>query len=133
MWSRGIGFGAPAVRLIYVLGATMHCGQPILLALLSVAMAGSTSPEPAPIQQPAINYPSLSLRLNPGMSEQQVINLLGQPKKSDLTTCGQDVGKPWQCKLWTYGFPFGNGLTVSFRQEDLTGGWVVNNWQTSPG
>jgi hypothetical protein len=64
------------------------------------------------------------------MSEQNVTNLLGQASQSALSTCGQGLGKPWSCKTWTYGDVFGgNGLTVTFQQDNSKGAWVVNGWR----
>jgi hypothetical protein len=58
------------------------------------------------------------------MSEQDVTNLMGQASQSSLSTCGQNVGKPWQCKVWTYGMggPFGNSLSVAFGQNETARG-----------
>ena len=71
---------------------------------------------------------SQSLRLNQGMSEAEVFEILGQPAKSELLTCGQALGKPWACKTWTYsGSP--ERLKVRFAQTDK--GWFVNHWSFS--
>jgi hypothetical protein len=80
-----------------------------------------------PAQQPP-NYRRLSIQLKQGMSEQDVTNLMGQANGSSLSSCGQNVGKPWTCKIWTYGFgngPLGTALAVIFGQDQSTGAWVV--------
>jgi hypothetical protein len=108
----------------------LRSGTPGVAADTTVATSAVTpAATPAP---PPVDYRRLSFRLTAGMSEQDVINLLGQARQSALTTCGQDVGKPWSCKMWVYGFGsgiLGNGLLVNFRQDDSTGAWGVNGWQ----
>jgi hypothetical protein len=78
------------------------------------------------------DYGRLSLRLSPGMSEKDVIGLLGEPKKSDVSSCGGATSRPWQCKIWKYGeWPLSGGLAVYFGQNS-TGAWVVSSWNNSP-
>jgi hypothetical protein len=85
--------------------------------------------------KPSHDYRHLTLQLKPGMSEQDVTNLMGEASQSALTTCGQDTGKPWQCKILTYGFgvgnAFGNGIAVIFgwRGSESTGAWLVVGWR----
>jgi hypothetical protein len=62
------------------------------------------------------------------MSEQHVIKLLGEAKRSDLSTCGQAVGTPWRCKTWDYGDLLGQGLSITFHET--AGGWVVVSWNS---
>jgi len=69
---------------------------------------------------------ALSLRLKPMMSEQQVIDTLGQPKSADLGTCGQATPKPWMCKTLHYG-EFHPSLMIQLRM-DQTGTWRVFSW-----
>jgi hypothetical protein len=83
------------------------------------------APAVTPVQQSSKDYGRLSLRLNPGMSEKDVIGLLGEPKLSDLQTCGAATPHPWQCKIWKFGYPV--KLGVIFGQNS-TGAWVVNSW-----
>jgi len=61
------------------------------------------------------------------MTEQQVINLVGQPTKSELTSCGGRA-----CKSWFYGefpAPMGAGkvMTIYFG-ENGAGEWLVISW-----
>jgi hypothetical protein len=83
-----------------------------------------------PVHQakPPHDYRRLTLKLKPGMSEQDVTNLMGEANQSALTTCGQNTGKPWQCKMLAYG-RYDNGITVIFGQKESTGEWLVVGWQ----
>ncbi len=95
--------------------------------------SGCASTEPAiksavkPPTPPVIDYRAKSQLLQPKMTEQQVIGILGQPNSSDVRACGTQVGSTWQCKNWDYGIGF-NGLDVQFR-DDGNGNWLVDGWQ----
>jgi hypothetical protein len=131
--------------MLFCPGATMCRVQQMAPLILSLAMSGCAAagliapgstnsyvatlalapvapPPPAPV-----DYQRQSLQLNWGMSEQNVIDVLGQPQQSALTTCGYRVGKQWQCKIWKYGV-FGD-LAVFFRKDNSTGAWLVNRWE----
>jgi hypothetical protein len=69
----------------------------------------------------------MSLKLKPQMNEQEVFNTLGQPKRSEFRTCGQQIGQPWQCKRLFYGIR-SNGLVIFLEANPSTGAWVVNSW-----
>jgi hypothetical protein len=99
-----------------------------LLVLVSISIANSLAQTNSQPTEP--NYGQLSLRLNPGMSEQQVLNALGQPTNTKLSTsCGRDVGTPFTCKIWTYGFFAMNSVVVYFDQNPA-GSWVVMAWHS---
>src|SRR5262249_3949367 len=53
---------------------------------------------------PQRDYRRLTLKLKPGMSEQEVTKLMGEPRQSAFTGCGQNTGKPFPCKILSYGF-----------------------------
>jgi hypothetical protein len=53
---------------------------------------------------------------------------LGQPKRSELGTCGQNAGHPWQCKSLFYGLR-SNGLVILLITDPSTGTWVINSWE----
>ena len=82
---------------------------------------------------PQHDYRRLTLQLKPGMTEREVTNLMGEPRQSALTGCGQNTGKPFQCKILSYGFGAGyvggNGIAVVFGQNETTGEWLVVGWQ----
>ena len=86
--------------------------------------------EPMPQNQtqaqakPQRDYRRLTLQLKPGMSEQDVTKLMGEANQSALTTCGQNTGQPWQCKILAYG-----PVAVVFGQKEPTSAWVVMGWQ----
>jgi hypothetical protein len=99
------------------------------LWLCVLVLSGCTAAAPPVQTPPTPNYAQMSLRLKPGMSEREVITSLGQPTRSDLSTCGGNVGRPWQCKTLVYGLPGLDGLAIYFGQ-DASGAWVVNSWQS---
>lgn len=90
----------------------------------------------------ATEYGSLSIKLKPWMTEQLVMNILGQPTSTSLTICGPQ-GDQFNCKIWNYySDTIGQGLQVSFQsvsQENnqwvvkRTGSgslWVVAGWSS---
>ena len=106
------------VRAIY----SIHFG--VLLATGRVATAAPTNQA---IRPTFADYRNLNLKLKPGMSEQNVIDLLGQPTSSKLTSCAQALGQPWPCKIFVYGSDGANSLAILFRSGDSTGTWVVSS------
>src|SRR5215468_10471747 len=72
-----------------------------------------------------------SARLNPAMTEQEVVQTVGsRPDKVEMQTCGGATRQPWTCRIYTFeSFFFGERLTVYFRQAG--GAWVVNNWSVN--
>jgi len=77
---------------------------------------------------PSHDYRRLTLKLKPGMSEQDVTKLMGEANQSALTTCGQETGKPWQCKILVYAH-YSSGIRIIFRQKEPTGDWLVVGWE----
>jgi hypothetical protein len=94
----------------------------------------STTTKPLPListvqaQAQYVDWGEKSARLDLGMSEQQVMNAVGyRPTKVEMDTCGQNTGKPWQCKIHTYG-SWQYSLTVYFSQSSYDGTWHTNSW-----
>lgn len=75
----------------------------------------------------AQGYGQKSALLNPGMSESEVVNIVGYPpSKVELSTCGGATrGGPWSCKTYTFDNLF-QTLTVTFAE--VRGRWLVNSW-----
>jgi hypothetical protein len=95
---------------------------PKILAAL-VALVGSVSTAAAgPLG-------AASARLDPAMTEQEVVQTVGyRPDKVEMTTCGSATRQPWTCRIDTFESSFfGERLIVFFRQ--VGGAWVVNNWR----
>jgi len=87
------------------------------------ACAETQTPARAYDSQPAaptFNAGQASLRLRVGMTEQEAINAIGwQPTSAEQSTRGAGLGKPWNCRVLTFGSNFGNVLTIhqaSFRE-----------------
>jgi hypothetical protein len=99
----------------------------IEVGLIALALAGANFPSYA--QQ--VDWGQISALLEPGMTEQQVIQTVGyRPNKVELETCGQKASSgPWSCKSYTFGNSY-NNLHVFFRQDG--GFWVVNSWHVFP-
>ncbi len=78
-----------------------------------------------------VDWGQMSALLNPGMTEQQVIQTIGyRPNKVELETCGQQTSRgAWTCKIHTYGDLYHN-LSVTFAEVGDV--WVVNSWHVYP-
>jgi hypothetical protein len=104
---------------------------------LSLLLASGCAAPLAPVAtgEPATpNYSKMSLQLKPEMTEQEVIDTLGQPTKSEISTCGQNVGKPYKCKILIYGVPMrgalNNSIIIFFTEKTSTHTWVINSWHS---
>jgi hypothetical protein len=96
----------------------------ILLFATTAVLFGCDS---SPATDPNSAYRDWSLHLKEQMTEDEVQRVIGvAPSKVELRTCGQNLGKPWQCKAWVYGSNF----TIRFQKapDDL---WRVNSWHVS--
>ena len=117
------------------MGAVVRLVQFTLgLCLLLVSGCAASPPLVATSEPATPNYSKMSLQLKPEMTEQEVIDTLGQPTKSELSTCGQDVGRPFSCKVLIYGLPMNkllnNSLIIFFTENQSTGTWVVISWKS---
>jgi len=101
----------------------------LILVGVSLAPLGcGTGPDPN--YKPPPDYRAWSLHLKEQMTEGEVQGAIGAaPDKVELQTCGQSLGKPWQCKKWTYG-SWSNNLTVFF-QKSSDNLWKVSSWRVS--
>jgi len=74
-----------------------------------------------------------SLALNPGMTQNEVNNLLGKPDDTGARTFGQKTKTgEWQGIQWFYQFETDNSitiLTINFQQSDI---WRINSWDWYP-
>lgn len=71
---------------------------------------------------------ALSLKLNQGMTMQQVISALGyRPNSAEQDTCGTSTPQPWPCRIWIFGNVYSQ-LRVYFA--NVNGVWMVNNWSS---
>ena len=85
----------------------------------------------APIQTfnaPRFDAGVASRNIRVGMTEAQLTTAIGwPPNQVDMSTCGQAVGKPWQCKILTFG-TMGNQLMV-MMETTTNSNSVVNSWK----
>jgi hypothetical protein len=104
-------------------------GSCLLLASGCAAPLSQVASEPA-----TPNYSKMSLQLKPEMTEQEVIDTLGQPTKSEISTCGQNVGKPYKCKMLIYGVPMrgtvNNSIIIFLTENSSKRTWVINSWHS---
>jgi hypothetical protein len=124
----------------------------VAFACFFVLLLGcSTSPKISPpIQSPAQpqtlaqpkpqpqNRYSLSLadaqdkaiKLEIGISREQVLALLGHPDETAIKTYGSKTPNPWTGEVWTYRWSLENytakRLEIIFEQSK--GSWIVNSW-----
>jgi hypothetical protein len=101
--------------------------EPLLL-ILTTLLASWAGSLPAP-QTASRSYPDRGAqneRLNTGMTEGEVIAILGEPAHKTSSTCGRTFNDPWSCKKWTYngGRPV-NNLEIRFRNmnDKNDAGW----------
>jgi hypothetical protein len=98
--------------------------------IIAVVLSACAAEPREPLTPPAAPAPRAltpreqSLLLKLGMSEKEVIKLLGPPSKVEAGTCGGKTPKPWTCKTLTYGDAF--GLRAYFAED--AGEWRLNNW-----
>ena len=76
-----------------------------------------------------VNWGAKSALLELGMTEQQVVNKVGQaPNKVDMETCGQHTKRgAWRCKVHTYGSG-SKKLRVWFQQSPNDRMWRAVSW-----
>jgi hypothetical protein len=79
------------------------------------------------IAQP-INFKQISKQLREGMTEDRVKSILGKPSSEKISTCGQAVNKPWECKSNTYTNDDESSELRIYFQKDA-GQWIVNSWK----
>lgn len=80
-----------------------------------------------------------SLKLAPGMTQDDVVSLLSKPDETSAHTFGSQTAKPWNGIMWIYHWGPGiyrfkgpnphDTLTVIFEQG--SNAWIVNSWQWS--
>lgn len=90
------------------------------LALMVLAIAG-----------PAwADYPSgrQQMRIEIGMTQDDVLRFLGAPDRVEQQTCGQNTRKPWSCRIWRFESADTPGRSFSVYFGRIDGAWLVNNW-----
>ncbi len=78
----------------------------------------------------ASGWGELSSRLTENMTEDEVKHALGySPNKVDLETCGGGTGRPYPCKVYTFG-DANSGIFVVFQNWE--GRYRVMLWNVYP-
>ena len=95
------------------------------LALGLLARCADQSSDPAPASAPEFSVGAASSALSDGMTLAAVHNVLGLPSDTSETSCGQDVGQPWTCRVEHYYGGFRVLLVVYDQGPD---GWEVSGW-----
>jgi outer membrane protein assembly factor BamE (lipoprotein component of BamABCDE complex) len=72
-----------------------------------------------------------ALKLEPGMTQDDVILLLGKPDETSAGTYGTQTVKPWNGITWYYrwGTNLLNSKVLNISFEKSSDAWVVNSWQ----
>lgn len=69
------------------------------------------------------------LKVHPGMSSAEILDLFGEPKNISSSICGGLVGESWRCTRWEYGkFPYGR---ASFTFSDDNGLLRLNSFNVN--
>jgi len=67
------------------------------------------------------------IRINQGMSSDEIARLFGTPKSVRQAVCGASTGRSWTCTTWEYGeFPYDR---ASFTFGSEGGSLVLNNFE----
>jgi hypothetical protein len=114
-----------------------HIAQFITLAYVFTILTGCSTPTPtpAPAYQPLKTRYGLSLsdaedkalKLMPGMTQEVVQALLGNPDETSAGTYGKNTARPWQGIAWTYHWGDAKTLQILFEPENNS--WGVNSWK----
>jgi outer membrane protein assembly factor BamE (lipoprotein component of BamABCDE complex) len=75
-----------------------------------------------------------ALKLLPGMTQDEVILLLGKPDETSAGTYGQQTQKPWNGIAWFYRWGTLDSDPLNYKQltiifEKGSNAWVINSWQ----
>lgn len=65
-----------------------------------------------------------AMKLKPGMTSTEVIEIFGKPMKTEATTCGSATNNPWTCIIWRYG-EYSPRLTF---EQGKDGVLYLNSW-----
>jgi outer membrane protein assembly factor BamE (lipoprotein component of BamABCDE complex) len=76
-----------------------------------------------------------ALKLAPGMTQDEVISLLGKPDETSAGTYGTQTQNPWNGITWLYRWGNMNTLgdlyklkVLSITFEKGSNAWIINNW-----
>jgi hypothetical protein len=95
-----------------------------------------TSPSQQTPQQPTTRDGLLlsdaqdkALKLQPGMTQDQVQALLGRPDETAARTYGSQTPRPWNGIEWTYRWGGWRAKRLQIVFEHGTESWLVNSWK----
>lgn len=77
---------------------------------------------PRPVSSREAEIKQKSLQLTIGMPAEQVAAILGVPDKTEASTFGQALGKPWSGLVWYYG-------KLELVLEHTDAGGELNSWR----
>lgn len=77
-----------------------------------------------------VSLGELSKKLEVGMSEDQVLSVIGEPTSVAVSTCGSKTPDPWQCKKFEYEDDWSDSSLIVYLQRAESGSWLVNSWET---
>jgi hypothetical protein len=103
----------------------------LIMAATAILLVGCQGPGNLTAGLQEKDFASLGSQLKKDMTELQVAATIGSaPDKTNLVTCTDHEGKPWQCKTWIYSSGRAkNTLRLVFYQA-TSGEWRVASWDT---
>jgi hypothetical protein len=69
-----------------------------------------------------------SLKLEPGLTKDDVVKILGTPTNTELRAMAEATATPWQALVWNFVWNDGAGnrtLSIIFGEHE---GWHVKSW-----
>jgi hypothetical protein len=66
------------------------------------------------------------MKVHPGMSSKEILQMFGAPKNVSQSVCGASVGKPWTCTTSEYGAFPDDWATFTFAGDSRTS--TLNNF-----
>jgi hypothetical protein len=97
----------------------------MLAAVAVVACALGSAPLRAEAEYPSVKK---QMKLDEGMTMEQVRALFGDPDSTDQTTCGAKTAAPWPCRVWNFHGSEFRMFRVWFQKGSA--GWMVNSWSS---
>ena len=104
----------------------------LAIAVICTGIFGCAAPAPTPANNSLLRlaeglktWNAATLQLKQGMTEEDVIEILGQPSFTGIQSFFPRNEKAWQGKVWHY-WPGGAPRSVVFARLD--GRYLLNHW-----
>lgn len=105
------------------------------LVLLAFLLAGCVAPKPLNLPPPPTTRSGLtldqlrtkSLMLTVGMTEEEVVRVIGLPTTTSIEPFGHNTPNPWTGFVWKYQLGL-SSFRAAFQPGPSEGTWRLNNW-----